>query len=134
MIKDITFGQYFIADSLIHRLDPRLKIIQMILLVIMLFVCDGFVSLSLFGAFIFIILFASKVPLKTYFKNVKVIIPIIIFTGLLNLIYTRSGTEFVIFNSFSLYSGGIEKAIFMSARILSASSFVVIFILFVLSP
>ncbi len=118
MIKDITFGQYFVANSVLHRLDPRLKIVQLILLVVMLFVCDGFISLSLFGAFIFVILFSSKVPIRTCFKNVKVIIPIIIFTAILNLVYTRSGTEFVIFNTFSLYSGGIEKAVFMSVRIL----------------
>lgn len=118
MIKDITFGQYYMVDSFIHRLDPRIKIILMVLLVVMLFVCKGFFSLLLFALFTFLILALSKVPFKLYFKNVKVIIPIIIFTALLNLFYTRTGTELPLFWNISVWTGGISKAVFMSLRIL----------------
>lgn len=118
MIKDITFGQYFVADSIVHRLDPRLKIVLMVLLVVMLFVCGGFASLALFTLFTVAILIMSKVSLRLYFKNIKVIIPIVIFTSLLNLFYTQTGTEYHLFWNISIWSGGISKAIFMSVRIL----------------
>lgn len=118
MIKDVTFGQYFRADSVIHRMDPRLKIVLMLLLVIMLFICKGFASLGIFTFFTVMILVLSKVSVKLYFKNIKVIIPIVIFTSLLNLFYTQTGTEYPLFWNISIYSGGISRAVFMSLRIL----------------
>lgn len=118
MIKDITFGQYYISNSIIHKLDPRLKIVLMLILIIMLFVCQGFVSLSIYLIFVFLILISSKVPFSLYLKNTKVIIPIIIFTAILNLFYTRTGIEYNLFWGISIFSGGIYKAIFMSLRIL----------------
>lgn len=117
MIKDITFGQYFIADSIIHKLDPRLKILLMILFVIILFVCSEFITLGIYALFTFTILILSKVALRLYFKNIKVIIPIILFTALLNLFYTKTGTEFELFWNISIWSGGISRAVFMSLRI-----------------
>ncbi len=118
MIKDVTFGQYFRADSVIHRLDPRLKIILMVLLVVMLFVCSGFTSLGIFIFFTLVILLLSKVSIKFYFKNIKVIIPIIIFTSLLNLFYTQTGIKYTLFWNISIWSGGISRAVFMSVRVL----------------
>lgn len=118
MIKDITFGQYYISDSLIHKLDPRLKVVLMLLLVITLFICKGFISLGIFTAFTLLILILSTVPFKLYFKNIKVIVPIVIFTSLINLFYSQTGVEYKLFGNISIWSGGIEKAIFMSIRIL----------------
>ena len=85
MVKDITFGQYFLSDSLIHKLDARLKVILMLVLVITLFLCKGFLSLGIFTLFTIFILLASKITFKLYFKNIKVIIPIVLFTSLINL-------------------------------------------------
>lgn len=118
MIKDITFGQYFISDSIIHKADARLKIVLMLLLVITLFICKGFLSLGIFTVFTLIILLLSKVSFKLYFKNIKVILPVIILTSLLNLFYNKDGTELKLFFNISIWSGGIERAIFMALRIL----------------
>ncbi len=118
MIKDVTFGQYFRAESIIHRMDPRLKIVLMVLLVITLFLFDSYVSLGMFTFFTLLILVLSKVSVKLYFKNIKVIIPIIIFTSILNLFYTKTGTEYSLFWNISIWSGGISRAVFMSVRIL----------------
>lgn len=118
MIKDITFGQYFVADSLIHKLDPRLKIILMLVLVVTLFLCGGFLSLGIMTLFTIFLIIISRISLKLYFKNIKVIVPIVIFTSLINLFYTQTGTEYHLFWKISIWTGGIEKAIFMSLRIL----------------
>lgn len=118
MIKDITFGQYFVANSLIHRLDARLKIVLMLVLVVALFLCGGFISLGIITILTLVIIIISKVSLKLYFKNIKVIVPIVVFTSLINLFYTQTGTEYHLFWKISIWTGGIEKAIFMSLRIL----------------
>ena len=118
MIKDITFGQYYISNSTIHRLDPRLKIVLTVFMIVLLFVCQGFASLGVFTIFSILVLIFSTVPVKLYLKNLKVIIPIIIFTGLLNLFYTKTGAKIDVFSLFSIYTDGIEKSIFMSLRII----------------
>lgn len=118
MIKDITFGQYIDSDSAIHRLDPRIKIILLVLLLVVLFLCKGFITLGIMLAFTLGIMLVSKVSFKLYLKNLKVILPIIILTSLLNLFYTKTGVEYHLFLNLSIYSDGIFKAVFMSLRLL----------------
>ncbi len=117
MIREITFGQYYPSNSLIHSLDPRLKTVAMLVLVIMLFLCAGFVSLGIFTFVTVLILLISRVPLGLYLKNVKVIIPIIILTSLLNLFYTKGGVEYQLFWGISIFSEGIKRSFFMALRI-----------------
>ncbi len=117
MVRDITFGQYIDSKSFIHRLDPRIKILLLILLLVVLFLCNGFISLgSMFLATV-IIMVASKVSFKLYLKNFKVILPIIILTSLLNLFFTKTGVEYHLFLNVSIFSDGIFKAVFMSLRL-----------------
>lgn len=118
MIKDITFGQYFKTDSIIHRLDPRLKTVLLITFVVMLFICKSFLTLGIFAVLTLTVIFLSKVPISIYLKNLKVIIPIIILTSVLNLFYTKDGLQIILFANVSIYTGGIHKAIFMALRIL----------------
>lgn len=118
MIKDITFGQYFKANSIIHKLDARLKTLLLIVFIVMLFICKSFASLGIFTTLLISVLILSKVPLGLYLKNLKVIIPIVLITSLLNLFYTKEGLEIIIFGAVSVYTGGIYKAIFMAVRIL----------------
>ena len=118
MIKDITFGQYFKANSVIHRLDARLKTFLLIVFIVMLFICKSFATLGIFTALLVSVLILSRVPLGLYLKNLKVIIPIVFLTSLLNLFYTKEGLEIIIFGSISIFTGGIQKALFMALRIL----------------
>ncbi len=117
MLRDITFGQYYPSNSPVHKRDPRLKVVLMLLLVILLFVCNGFVSLGIFSLLTFTVLLVSRVPLKLYLKNIKAIIPIILFTSLLNIFYTKGGTEFPLFWGISVWTDGINRAVFMALRI-----------------
>ena len=80
MISDITFGQYFPAESPLHRIDPRAKLILMIAYIVLIFIGNNFVSLALSVAFLAFIIIISKIPARMVLKSVKPIIPIIIFT------------------------------------------------------
>lgn len=99
-------------------MDPRAKILLIVLLIVFLFLVKNFYSLGFMALFILCVLFLTKVPFKTYIKNLKAILPIIIFTALINMFYSEGGTEIFRFWIFSLNTAGIYKAIFMTARIL----------------
>lgn len=117
MIKDLTIGQFYPAKSLLHRLDPRFKIIILILLLVFIFIADNFLSLALTVAFVLTVLLLSKVPLSMYLKNLKIILPILIFTMLLNLFYITDGTVLFEYWIIKITTGGISRSIFMSARV-----------------
>ena len=87
MIKDITIGQYFPGHSPVHRMDPRMKLILTIFYIVILFVVSnpfGFIPAVLFLGFAYGV---SKIPVKMIAKSIKPILPIIIFTGVLNLLF-----------------------------------------------
>ena len=116
MLRDITFGQYYDTKSLLHRTDPRIKILVMILLIVFIFVTGNFVSLSVAMVTVFGVLAVSKVPFKLYIKNMKAILPVLIFTGLINMFYGE-GEPLVEFWFLQITLDGISRAIFMALRI-----------------
>lgn len=116
MLSNFTFGQYYQAASPIHRMDPRFKLLELIAIIVFIFICKGFLTLSVMAMLAVFILLLSRVPLKMYFKNLKVILPIIIFTALLNALYVSQGTVLFHFWVFNISTGGIYRAFFMAAR------------------
>ena len=87
MVRDVAFGQYFPAKSLIHRLDPRAKIIMLIAFLVLVFCTFNYAALAIVAAFTAVIIALSGVPFKFYLKSLKVIIFIVIVTSVLNLFY-----------------------------------------------
>ncbi len=118
MLNDITFGQYFPTNSIIHRLDARIKLVILIVLIVAIFLCKNFVSLGVFAVFTLAVMFLSKIPVKLYLKNIKVIIPIIIFTAILNIFYIKSGVVLLEVWKITIWSDGVIKAVFMALRVL----------------
>ena len=118
MLKDITFGQYFDNDSVVHKLDPRTKMLLLVAVIILIFVSQNAIALSLVALFIFLSMALSKVPLKMYLKNLKAVLPIIIFTMVINLFYNASGEVLVSFWRLTITTGSLYRAIYMSVRIL----------------
>ena len=94
MLKDITIGQYFPGHSLIHRLDPRFKIIITAVFITMLFAADNFAGLGLGIVFLLTAFLLSQIPMLLMLKSLKPIIPIIIFTSVLNLFFLDGVTVF----------------------------------------
>ncbi len=89
MLKDITLGQFFPGNSILHRLDPRTKIITVFLYIISLFLMNGIVGYSIATTFVLMCIAISKISFKTVLKSLKPIIAIVIFTSILNIFYTE---------------------------------------------
>lgn len=118
MMSDITFGQFIDTNSLLHKLDPRTKLLSLIAFIVFVFVAGNFISLGLLAVLLFVCIFISKIPLKMYLKNLKAILPIIIITALLNVFYTDGGKVLIDWWIFTVTTGGIYRAIFMAVRII----------------
>ena len=117
MLKDITLGQYFPMDSVVHRMDARYKIIIVMLFLVMLF--WGRNPVCLIAGLLFVILatFCSKIPIKMPFKSIKPILPVLIFTGTLNFFAMKGGTVYWQWKLLSVSSQGIQTSAFMVVRI-----------------
>lgn len=117
MLKDITLGQYFPGNSPIHRMDPRTKLLALILYIITIFIADGLIPYVICAAGLAAVIRISRIPLKLIMKSLKPIVIIIIFTGALNILYTP-GTELFRLWIFRVTVEGIRTAITMIVRIL----------------
>ena len=118
MLKDITLGQYFPGKSFIHTLDPRTKLIVLVLYIVALFVASGWVTYLTVFAFLAFVVAVSQIPLKSIVNGLKPLIMILIFTGILNVFFTTGEKLIVKFWIVSIYWEGIVRAFFMVARIL----------------
>ena len=118
MLKDITLGQYFPGQSVIHRLDPRTKLTMLVVYIVALFLAEGWVSYGLVFAFLAVVIRLSTIPLKSILRGMKPLVMILIFTGVLNLFFTQDGEVLVKFWVLTVTSGGLSRALMMMARIL----------------
>ncbi|MBR0414398.1 MAG: energy-coupling factor transporter transmembrane protein EcfT [Clostridia bacterium] len=117
MIKDISFGQFYPSESLLHRLDPRFKIIITLILVVGIFLCNSVCSLVFATVIAILLMLLSKVPISTYIKNTKPLIPIILLTFILNLIYVPGENVLWRFWKITITTEAIETAVFIAVRI-----------------
>ncbi len=117
MLRDITLGQYYPAESVIHRLDPRVKLFGTLVFLVSLFITDNFIGYALALAFLATAIIVSKVPLSFIMRGLKAIIFLLIFSVLINLFMTR-GEVVVSFWKLSITKEGIYVASFMAIRIL----------------
>ncbi len=118
MIKDFTLGQYFIANSVIHRLDPRFKILELLAFIVFVFLAGNFLGLLVLTLLLLAVMLISKVPFKMYMSNLKMILPIVIFTAILNALYVSEGRVLLAFWIIKITTGGLYRAGFMATRIL----------------
>ena len=116
MVRDVSFGQYFPGKSIIHRLDPRAKIIMFTAYLVIIFCTFNYISLAITTLFTVFYIGASGISPKFYFKSLKVIIFIVIITSLLNLFY-GSGEPIWQWWVFKLTVNGINRALFVTVRI-----------------
>ena len=118
MLKDITLGQYFPGTSIIHRLDPRTKLIMLVVYIVALFMASGWIAYGLMLACLLYVIKISTIPPKSIVKGMKPLVMILVFTGILNLFFTQEGTLLVDFWIIKIYSEGLSRAVMMMARIL----------------
>ena len=119
MLKDITLGQYFPGKSPVHLLDPRTKLIMLVVYIVALFTAQSWVSYGLLFCFLAVVVKISTIPPKSIVKGMKPLVMILVFTGVLNLFFTTGeGEPLVDFWVITIYSEGLIRAIFMVTRIL----------------
>lgn len=117
MIRDITIGQYYPAESPIHRLDARVKIVVTFLFIISLFVVNTFIGYVCVTAILGAVIKVSKVPLKFMLKGLKSIVIIILFTAVINLFLTQGEQVIWEFGFLHLTWEGIYMAVKMCVRL-----------------
>lgn len=118
MLKDITLGQYFPGNSFIHRLDPRTKLIMLIVYIVALFVAVSWVSYGVMLAFLIGCIAISQIPPKSIVRGMKPMVMILAFTAILNLFMTQGETVLVKFWIITITLEGVLRAIQMMVRIL----------------
>ncbi len=116
MLKDITLGQYFPGTTAVHRLDPRTKIVMVLVYIIALFLAEGWLGYTLMLAFLAAVIAISRIRLRVLLRGVKPLLFIIILTAVLNLFYGQ-GEPLVEFWIFRITLDGIRNAVFMALRI-----------------
>ena len=118
MLKDITLGQYFPGNSPVHRLDPRTKLILLIVYIVSLFTASNWLSYAVVFVFLTISIGISAIPLKSIIHGMKPLMMILIFTGVLNIFFTTGENVAVSFWVITIYWEGLVRALFMMVRIL----------------
>lgn len=117
MIRDITIGQYFPGDSVIHRLDSRVKIIATLLFIIEIFIVDNFLGFALAAACLGAVITVSKVPLGYIVRGLKPIIIILLFTFALNM-FMIDGRILWQWGFLKITAEGLRTATFMAVRLI----------------
>ena len=118
MLKDITLGQYFPGDTVVHRLDPRTKLILVIVFIAALFLAVDWIGYAVMFAVTALCVRVSTIKLKSLLKGLKPLIFILLLTGILNLFYTKEGTVLFDWWIFTVTTGGIKRAFLMVVRIM----------------
>ncbi|MCL2253783.1 MAG: energy-coupling factor transporter transmembrane protein EcfT [Lachnospiraceae bacterium] len=116
MLRDITLGQYYQTDSIIHRLDPRVKLVTTICFIITLFMVKGFAGFIIGALFLALIIKLSKVPFKFMIRGMKAIIFLLLFAVVFNLFLTP-GTPAVAWGKISITWEGIRLSATLAVRL-----------------
>ena len=118
MLKDITLGQFFPGTSVVHRLDPRTKLILLVAYIVALFTAKSWISYGVCLAFLAICIHISRIPLKSIVRGMKPLVMILVFTGVLNLFFAGGERVIVKLWFLTLTVEGVVRAVLMVSRIL----------------
>ena len=134
MLKDITLGQYFPGNTVIHRIDPRVKIVVTMAYIVVLFFAKGPLSYGLCLAALIYAIMASKISMKTVLKSMKPLLFIILFTAVLNVFYVQADSYFFEWGFLKISWLGVKTAFYMALRIAMLVSGTFVFLTYTTSP
>jgi hypothetical protein len=117
MIRDITIGQYYPADSVIHRLDPRVKLAGTIIFIVSLFLFSSFTGYIVVALFLGTVIKLSKVPFKFIIKGLRAVFILLLFTVVFNMFLTPGKELIHLFGNVRITEEGLRTAIFMGIRL-----------------
>ena len=116
MLKDITLGQFFPGDTVAHRLDPRTKILLVVLYIVALFCAKSLLAYGILAAVLAVCVRISRVGIKSLARGLKPVVFIIVFTGILNLFFTPGEHILAELGFLPISAEGLQNAVFMVLR------------------
>ncbi len=116
MVRDITLGQFMPGNSIIHRLDARTKLLLLIAIIVFIFAANNYMSLLLITLASLLVVLLTRISFLLYLKSMKVILLVVVFTGIINLFY-GSGEVLWEWQFIRITEGGVNNAIFVTIRI-----------------
>lgn len=117
MLSDITLGQYVHADSPVHKMDPRVKIVLTIAYLIFVFLVDRLFGYVYLAAYLALAVWLSKVPFGKVLRSIKPLLFIMVFTLVLNVFFVQAGETLVQWRFIHITTGGLRQAVFMALRL-----------------
>ena len=118
MLKDITIGQYYPRDTILHRLDPRVKLLGTIVYIVCVFLFQGVIGLCLLAGILIVLILLSQVPVKRYLKGIRAIWVLLVITAIFNLLLTREGAVLWQYGILTITARGLHHAVFYSIRLI----------------
>ena len=116
MVRDITLGQFMPGKSLVHRMDARAKILLLFAIIVFIFVAVNYMALMLITLASVLSVLVTRISFKLYLKSMKVILVVVLFTGILNIFY-GGGQVYWEWGVIRITEGGINNAVFVTIRI-----------------
>lgn len=117
MFRDVTFGQYYVAESFVHLMDARVKLLLCLLFMVGIFFVTSFAVFGFIAVFLLCVVALSRVPLGSIFRSIKGIFVLLLFTAVLNLFFTKRGTLLWSWWVLEIYDEGIKFAAKMLLRL-----------------
>lgn len=135
-MNSIAFGQYYPAKSVMHRLDPRMKVIIAIAYIVLCFLCKNVISFALLMVSALALIIFSRIPVKIVLRSIKAIIFIMIFTAILNVFWTKGEADELLLSwkFINIYTNGLYNAAFIVIRILAMIIGTSIFLTYTTTP
>ncbi|MCM3164436.1 energy-coupling factor transporter transmembrane protein EcfT [Metabacillus litoralis] len=118
MMNNIIIGKYVPGSSLIHRMDPRAKLILIFAFVFIVFIANNFLTYALLGVFTLFVVLMTKLPLRFLIRGLRPVLWIILFTFFLHLIVTKEGEVLIDLRFMKIYEEGLKQGIYISLRFL----------------
>lgn len=117
-MNNIALGRYLPLDSLVHKMDPRSKIIAMLFLLLAIFVPSGIVGYGVIGVFVLFVLIISKLKVSYALKAMKPMIWMMVFLLIINVLVIKTGTVLIDFYNFKVYSDAIGQTLYIVVRLM----------------
>ena len=118
MMKDITLGQYFPGNSLLHKMDPRMKLMLTLCFIVLVFLPQNWWGLLAVGLFLALVIGLSRLPFRLMWRSTKPVLFLVTFTAILNVLYVSEGTTLVKWGFLHVTTGGLQSAGFIAVRII----------------
>lgn len=117
MLKDITLGQYYPTESVIHRLDPRVKLVATLMYIVSLFLFHDFVGFIVVTLFLIAIIQMSHVPFSFMLKGVRAIWILVVITAVCNLFFTQGAQTYFAWKFIHITDTGVSNAVYFTIRL-----------------